>query len=124
MPYEDDLPEEYRAAYEEAEALGDNPELYRAFVELAREPDRFDKGAEQGGDMLREYGVEVPDSLAVGLFQGKPNPLEWEPFRIVLTRCRTIKKVDRTASPPALREATVCLGISIVPNPVPGGPKG
>ena len=122
MPHHDDLPEEYHAAYEDALALGDSRELYGAFAEIARDPDLFAKAAESGGELLRDYGVDVPGSLSVGFFEGKPNPLEWEPFRIVLTRCRTIKKLDRTKEPPVLQEATICLGISIVPTPV--NPKG
>lgn len=113
MPDHDEIPEEFSGAYEEAVRLADSPELYGAFADLARDPDRFARAVEMGPDAARELGFDAPETLAVTFFQGKPNPLEWEPFRITLTRCRTFKKRSGTG----IQEATICLGISITPTP-------
>lgn len=120
----DELPEEYRESYDRAASFADSPELYRAFTELKRDDDLWRRAVEGGADVLREYGVDVPEGLGVDFYEGKPNPLEWTPFVLVLTGCRTYKKLDRTKRPPAIVEATVCRTVRIVPNPVPGGPWG
>jgi hypothetical protein len=75
--------------------------------------------------LLAERGIEIPDGLDVlpwgpGQTIGMPGP-DWQPFEIRLTRCRTVWIRDKDGK---LKSETVCLGIEIVPNQIPGGPRG
>ncbi len=75
--------------------------------------------------LLEERGIKTPDGLDVlpwgpGPTIGMPGP-DWQPFEIRLTRCRTVWIRDEDGK---LKAETFCMGIQIVPNKIPGGPRG
>lgn len=124
MP-DDQLSGELAEHLQDAEKLGRSPELYAAFSDAVDDPSTWERAARDPQAFLSERGIEIPHGLGVEFlddpFRGRPVP-DFEFFKIRLTRCRTYWMKKKNA--PGYEEVTICWGIEIVPNPVPGGPIG
>jgi hypothetical protein len=110
-----------------AEGLASHPEVSALLGKLVHDEDLRRAAQEDGRAFLAEQGFDIPEGLGIKFGEllkpdlGRPVP-DWEPFSIRLTRCITFIVRDEPGKPP--HTETVCFGIEIVRNPVPGGPRG
>lgn len=108
-----------------AEELAGSDPLMDLLTATWRDPALGRRLEERPAELLKEFGVDVPKGLSVVPLGagpiGKPGP-DFEPFTIRLSRCRTF--YVREPGSDRLTTETVCFGIEIVRNPVPGGPVG
>jgi hypothetical protein len=109
-----------------AEDLASRAEIGTLLGRLSDDAELRGRAEADGAAFLADQGIDVPEGLGIRFGEklrpdiGHPVP-DWEPFSIRLTRCRTF--VVRDPGKPPYTE-TVCFGIEIVRNPVPGGPRG
>lgn len=108
-----------------AEELAGSDAMLQLLTATWRDPDVARRFDERPAETLKEFAIEVPKGLDVVPLGtgsiGKPGP-DFEPFTIRLSRCRTTYVRDPDSK--RLKTETVCFGIEIVRNPVPGGPIG
>jgi hypothetical protein len=98
--------------------------MVTALGDVARDDDLWVQANQDVDAFLAKRGLVVPDRLRVKPIPwrgfGTPSP-EWEPFTIRLTMCRRVWIRDENGK---YREEQICRGFEVVPNPVPGGPRG
>ena len=111
-----------------ANAFATDARLAALLDKLVVSPSLQKKALANPVGVLEGHGIDLPPELTARFGAplrprlGRPGP-DWEPFSIILTRCYTVYVRD-PAPPRAFRKETVCFGIEIRDNPVPGGPRG
>ena len=119
-------------------AFGSDPKLRSAAASLADAPDEWDRAMADPRAWLRAKGVHVPDGLRIEFVSelststplpprglGNPGP-DWVPFSIRQFNCRKywLPKKDDKGRIISYEEVSICFGFSIVPEQIPGGPRG
>lgn len=110
-----------------AEAFASDARVTAILDQLVAKPSLQRQALAGPEKFLKRQGIDLPQSLTVKFGAQlkpkleRPTP-DWFPFSIRLTRCRTFWIRDPKTN--RLRQETVCFGIEIMPNPVPGGPIG
>ena len=110
-----------------AEAFASNTDVGQLLQRLVGDRALQKQAVARPEAFLAGQGVELPPELTARFGARlkprleSPDP-DWVPFSIRMTRCRTFWIRDPDTK--KLRQETVCFGIEITRNPIPGGPIG
>jgi hypothetical protein len=119
-------------------ALARDRRFQAAVSGLVDTPAEWDRALADPAGWLRARDSEVPQQVAARWTKAltiskppgpeiaaKPGP-DWIPFAIRQVNCRTfwVPEKDDDGKIVGYEEVTVCLGLELVPSPVPGGAIG
>jgi hypothetical protein len=118
-----------RARAGELPPLVGSPQVQSALAEALDNPDSRARALRDPVGYLNAHGVEIPEGVDVDFFPdlgaltppGRPTP-EWEPYVLTQFDCR--QYWVRDGKPPRYELQTVCLGLRVAGNRIPGGPIG
>ena len=118
--------------------LSRNQRLQAAILQLMDTPEAWDRAMTDPSAWLRTRDLELPEDLTVEMTKqlstskpidlgniGLPGP-DWFPFSVELFNCRTflVPVKDEDGRIKEYEAVTVCFGLKIIPNEIPGGPIG